>query len=76
MPDSQVECRTLNRDSPGSNPLCCCYETLGIFVLSMTPQFNQLYKCVDRSGHVSGWFSRSNSSVARMLPGEAEFVSE
>ena len=23
---STVKCRTLNRESPGSNPLCCCFK--------------------------------------------------
>ena len=41
---SEVECRTLNRESPGSNAPLLPFRRLGIFVLSSTPQFTQLYK--------------------------------
>ena len=43
---SAIECRTRNRESPGSglkSPLLP-FRSLGIFVLSTKPQFIQLYK--------------------------------
>ena len=41
---SAVECRTRNRESPGSNPPLLPFRNLGIFVLSTTPHFTQLYR--------------------------------
>ena len=45
---SVVECRTRNRESPGSNPLCyrLPVRSLGIFVHFTAPQSTQLYKRV------------------------------
>ena len=40
---SAVERRTRNRESPGSNPPLLLFQSWGIFVLSMMPQFTQLY---------------------------------
>ena len=39
---SVVECRTLNRESPGSNPHLLPFRSLGIYVLFTMPQFAQL----------------------------------
>ena len=36
---SAVECRTRNRESPGSNPPLHPFRSLGIFVPSTTPHF-------------------------------------
>ena len=41
---SAVECRPCNQVSPGSNAPLLPFRRLGIFTLSMTPQFTQLYK--------------------------------
>ena len=41
---SVVECRTRNQGNPGSNLPLLPFRSLGIFVLSMKPQFTQLYK--------------------------------
>ena len=38
MPDS------LERESMGSNPLCCCFEDSPFSFSPLTPQFTQLYK--------------------------------
>ena len=76
---SAVECQTRNLVSPGSNPPLLPFRRLGIFVLSMTPLFTQLYKCVPGYGQ---WWKCECLVVARnccltgMLPGEAELVSE
>ena len=41
---SAVERRTRNQGSPGSNPPSIPFRSFGIFVLTMTPQFTQLYE--------------------------------
>ena len=41
---SAVVCRTQNRENPGSNAPLLPFRRLGVFVLSSTPQFTQLYK--------------------------------
>ena len=41
---SVVECRTRNRESPGSNPTLLPFRSLGFFVLLTMPQSTQLYK--------------------------------
>ena len=43
---SAVECRTRNRKILGSSPLLLPFRSLGMFVLSTTPQLTQLYKWV------------------------------
>ena len=44
---SAVDCQTINRESQGSTPLCYyVFGRLFIFVLSTTPQFNELHKRV------------------------------
>ena len=40
---SAVECQTRNQESLGSNPPSVPFQSLGIFVLSTTPQFTRLY---------------------------------
>ena len=72
---SVVECRTRNLESPGSNPTLLPFRSLGIFVLFTTPQSTQLYKWVP-GGHVSDLVVARNCCMTRMLPGEAELVSE
>ena len=39
-----VECRTRNRESPGSNPRCYRFEDWAFFFHFTTPQSTQLYK--------------------------------
>ena len=55
------------------------FRSLGIVILSTTPQslscMNE-YLAKDSGGNVSEQSSRVNCSVARMLPREAELVSE
>ena len=41
---SVVECRTRNRESPGSNPPLLPFRSFGIFVHFTTPKSTQLYK--------------------------------
>ena len=76
---SAVECRTRNQGSPGPNPPLLPFQSLGIFILSTMPQFTQLYKRVP--GYRQWWKCEQiviarNCCVARMLPREAELVSE
>ena len=77
-----VECRTRNQVSQGSNPPLLPFRRLGILVLSIGPQLTQLYKLVprylaiDSGGIVSDLVLVLNCCMARMLPGEAELVSE
>ena len=76
---SAVERRTRNRASPGSNPPLPPFRRLGIFILSTTPQFTQLYKWVPgyRQWWTCEWIVVARiCCMARMLPGEAELVSE
>ena len=76
---SLVERRTHNRESQGLNPLCYRSAVWAFPFSPLTPQFTQLYKWVP--GYRQWWkcewtiFAR-NCCVARMLPGEAELVSE
>ena len=70
---SVVECRTRNQVSPGSNPSLLPFRRLGIFVLSSC--INE-YLAIDSSGNVSDLALARNCCLARMLPGEAELVSE
>ena len=57
---SVVECRTRNQVSPGSNP----------------PLLPFRYLAIDSGGNVSDLALARNCCLARMLPGEAELVSE
>ena len=69
---SAVECRTRNQVSPGSNPHLLPFRRLGIFVLFIgAPVDSAVY-----GGHVSDLVVARNCCMARMLPGEAELVSE
>ena len=74
---SAVECQTRNRESPGSNPPLLQFRISGIFVVSMTLQFTQLYRWVPgcRQWWKCEWmvFAR-NCCVVRILPREVELV--
>ena len=76
---SVVECRTRNQVSPGSNPSLLPFRRLGIFVLSIDARslscINE-YLAIGSGGHVSDLALARNCCLARMLPGEAELVSE
>ena len=69
---SAVECRTRNQVSPGSNPALLPFRRLGIFVLSIDIE----YLAIDSGGQVSDLVVARNCCMTRMLPGEAELVSE
>ena len=79
---SAVERRTHNQERPGSNPPFLPYQTLGIFVLSMTPDISlrciNVYLAIksDGGGNVIEVVVARNWCMARMLPREAELVSE
>ena len=76
---SAVECQTRNKVSPGSNPALLLCRRLGIFVLSIDVPVDSAvneYLAIDSGGNVSDLVLAHNCSVARMLPGEAELVSE
>ena len=71
-----VECRTRNRESPGSNPSLLLFRRLGIFrSLHRRPCslscINE-YLAIDSGGNVSDLVLARNCCLARMLPGEAE----
>ena len=73
---SVVECRTRNRESPGSNPRLLPFRRLGIFrSLHRRPCslscINE-YLAIDSGGNVSDLVLARNCCLARMLPGEAE----
>ena len=73
---SVVECRTRNRVSPGSNPLCYRLEDWAFSFSPLTPLLTQLcineYLAIDSGGNVSELVLAGNCCLARMLPGEAE----
>ena len=77
---SVVECRTRNQVSPGSNPHLLPFRRLGIFVLSIAAPVTlsciNEYLAIDNGGNVSDLVLARNCCLARMLPGEAELVSE
>ena len=63
--------------SPGSNPPFASIENWAFSFSPLKPQFTQLYKGVpDYGGNMSDLVFARNCCVARMLPGEAELVSE
>ena len=62
-----VERRTRHQVSPGSNPPLLSFRRVGIFVLSINAS-------VDSA--VSDLVLARNCCLARILPGEAELVSE
>ena len=72
---SVVECRTRNRESPGSNPLCYRFEVWAFSFTSRRPSrlscINE-YLAIDSGGNVSDLVLARNCCLARMLPGEAE----
>ena len=72
---SVVECRTRNRESPGSNPLCYRFEVWAFSFtsrrLSRLSCINE-YLAIDSGGNVSDLVLARNCCLARMLPGEAE----
>ena len=73
---SVVECRTRNRESPGSNPPLLPFRRLGIFrSLHRRPCslscINE-YLAIDSGGNVSDLVLAHNCCLARLLPGEAE----
>ena len=73
---SVVECRTRNRESPGSNPPLLPFRRLGIFrSLHRRPCslscINE-YLAIDIGGNVSDLVLARNCCLARMLPEEAE----
>ena len=75
---SVVECRTRNRESPGSNPPLLPFRRLGIFrSIHRRPCslscINE-YLAIDSGGHVSDLVLARNCCLVRMLPGEAENV--
>ena len=74
---SVAECRTRNQVSPGSNPSLLPFLRLGIFVLSIDARscINE-YLAIDSGGNVSDLALARNCCLARMLPVEAELVSE
>ena len=72
---SVVECRTRNQVSPGSNPSLLPFRRVGIFVPCSLSCINE-YLAIDSGGNVSDLVLARNCCLARMLPGEAEVVSE
>ena len=76
---SVVECRTRNHVSPGSNPPLIPFRRLCIFVLFTDVPVDSAvneYLAIDSGGNVSDLVLARNCCMARMLPGEAELVSE
>ena len=62
---------------PGSNPSLLPFRRLGIFILSIdVPVHSAEYLAIDSGGNVSDLVFARNCCLARMLPGEAELVSE
>ena len=53
---SAVKCWPLNRESPGLNPLCCCFEAWAFSFSTRSPSslscINE-YLAIDSGGHVS-----------------------
>ena len=62
--------------STGSNPSLLPFRRLGIFVLSIDAPVHSEYLAIDGGGNVSDLALARNCCLARMLPGEAELVSE
>ena len=69
---SVVECRTRNRESPGSNPLCYRFEVWAFSFTSRRLSCINVYLAIDSGGNVSDLVLARNCCLARMLPGEAE----
>ena len=65
--------------SPDSNPPLLTFRRLGIFVLSIDAPVDSAvneYLAIDSGVNVSDLVVARNCCMARMLPGEAELVSE
>ena len=76
---SAVECRTRNRASPLSTPPLLPFRRLSIFVLSIDALVDSVvyeYLAIESGGNVSDLVVARNCCMARILPGEAELVSE
>ena len=76
---SVVERRTGNQVSAGLNPTWLLFRRLGIFVLYIDAPVDSAvneYLAIDSGGNVSDFVFPRNCCMARMLPGEAELVSE
>ena len=80
LSSSAVECRIRNQESLGLNPLCC---HLKVWAFSFSPRcpsslicINEYMAMIDSRGNVSDLVVVRNCCVARMLPREAELVSE
>ena len=75
---SAIECRTRNQVSRVRIPLCYRFEDWAFSFSPLTPQMTQLYEylAIDSGGNVSDLVVAHNCCTARMLPGEAELVSE
>ena len=76
---SVVERRTRNQVNPGSYPPLLPFRRLGIFVLSIDAPVDSAineYLAIESGGNVSDLVLARNCCLARMLPGEAELVSE
>ena len=70
---------TRNQVSPGSNPSLLPFRRLGIFVISIDAcALNCIneYLAIESGGNVSDLALARNCCLTRMLPGEAELVSE
>ena len=76
---SVVECWARNQVNPGSNPPCYCFEVWAFLFSPRHPSslcYINEYLAVDVGGNVSDLVFARNYCIARMLPGEAELVSE
>ena len=76
---SVVERRTHNRESTGSSPLCYVTKIGHFRSLHWRPCWLSCineYLAIDGGGNVSDLVLARNCCLARMLPGEAELVSE
>ena len=76
---SAVECRTRNREGPGSNPLCYRFEDWAFSFSQRHPSslscINE-YLAIDSGENLGDLAYARNCCVARMLPNEVELVSE
>ena len=77
---SAVECRTRNQVSPGSNPPLLPFRRFGHFrSLHWRPSWLSCiieYLAIGSGGNVSDLVFVRNCCMTRMLPGDAELVSE
>ena len=77
-----VECRTRNQVTPGSNPSLLPFRRLGISVVSIDAPVDSCrcilneYLAIDSGGNVIDLVIARTCCTARMLPREAELVSE